>query len=854
MVRTLKYLTLLLLLPVLSSVATAQVGLSIYDTSGYSGSKLTIPIYVDTLLTGKGVTAFQIELSYYSYYMSFDTVITTGTLSQSLGSISYNGTTPGTLIIASAGSAPLMGNGVLIYVRFRLLAAGNNIPVSFSGGTANTFLNEGNPAVLLRPGSINILPAPSIYLNPPNALLAVGDQQLFTAYSGISPYHWSLTNPSVASIDSNGLLTATHTGFTKVVGEDSVGTIDTTGIIEIRAFRLTVRDTSVLQGQTLDLPIYTSSLTGLNIKAGSFQVQFDQNILTPTGVVQTGSLISSYATPAFNNISNGLLDLSFAGSSPLSGSGILMYLQFKVSTTNSWASTIYPANIVFNENIKGDSASGYFQTINLASLNINPSVGNLIDGDTLRFIATGGTPPYSWSTSDPTVASISSDGLLTALKGGSINVNAVDLYGAMGKTGTVEVYDTRISVNDTVGVIGDTLDIPLYISPVALGLHIVSLQATISFDSTLMHALGIVTNGTISGGWTITSNITGNQIVFAGAGSSPLSAGGILCKMRFVIPAYASSGSSNGIYFQQFMFNEGKPRAQTINGSITLSTVGLPATPTNLNAVAFNSGRIDLSWQDNADDETGYTLQRTSDTTSTWSTITSFPANSNAASDSELVDGTEYYYRVFATNGAGNSNYSNISGATTPMRPPTDLQANQIPGGEVQLTWQDNSASELGYYIERKTGSAGNYTVLDSVDANVSTYTDTTGTAGQTYYYRVRGHNLVVLSAYSNEVSLTITAVKSNRKSIPNHFDLAQNYPNPFNPVTVVDYQLPVTSNVTLIVYDVLGREVETLVDAYLPAGYYEAQFDAGALPSGIYFYRLTAGRFISVRKMVVMK
>ncbi len=249
--------------------------------------------------------------------MSFDTVITTSTLSQSFGSISYNGTTPGTLIIASAGSAPLTGNGVLIYVRFRLLAAGNNIPLSFSGGTANTFLNEGNPAVVLRNGSINILPAPSIYLNPPNALLAVGDQQLFTAYSGISPYHWSLTNPSVASIDSNGLLTATHTGFTKVVGEDSVGTIDTTtGIIEIRAFRLTVRDTSVHAGSDVLICRSTlATLTGLNIKAGSFQVQFDQNILTPTGVVQTGSLISSYTTP-LNNISNAVSRLVVCGKLP----------------------------------------------------------------------------------------------------------------------------------------------------------------------------------------------------------------------------------------------------------------------------------------------------------------------------------------------------------------------------------------------------------------------------------------------------------------------------------------------------------------------------------------------------------
>ncbi len=650
MVRTLKYVALLLLMPVFSMVAVAQVGLSIHDTSGVSGTKITIPVYVDTSVTGKSITSYQIQLSYSSYNAALDSVISNGTMSQSLGSVSFNGPTPGILAIAAAGTNALSGTGVLVYVRFRLLNSGYT-SLSFSGGPATNFFNEGSPAIVSRNGSITVQAAPSISVGPTSGLLTVGDQLQFNAYSGKLPYHWSLTNPSVASIDSNGLLTATNRGFTKVVAVDSAGTIDTTsGVIEVRAFKLSVHDTSFIQGQTFNLPIYSSSLTGLNISSGSFQVQFNQNLLTPEGVVQAGTLISSYPAAALNNSSSGVLNLSFAGTTSLSSGGVLMYLQFKVSKTNSGGTGVSPAAITFNENILGNSASGNFQTINLATLNVSPSTGSLIDGDTLRFGATGGTLPYSWSTSDSTVASINSGGLLTALKGGSVTVQAVDAYGGSGVSGTIQIYDTRVTVADTTGEIGDTIGVPIYVSPMTAGMHVQSLQATITFDSSVVHGLGVFGAGSVTSGWTFTSNITGNQIIFAGAGVNDLTGPGVLCKLRFVVPAYVASGRSSSLNVQQFLLNEGSPRVLSVNGHVTASPVSLPSAPSGLNAMAINYGRIDLTWIDNASNETGYSVQRTTDTTGSWSTVVNLPANSTSDSDSGLIDGTKYYYRVFATN------------------------------------------------------------------------------------------------------------------------------------------------------------------------------------------------------------
>jgi hypothetical protein len=97
---------------------------------------------------------------------------------------------------------------------------------------------------------------------------------------------------------------------------------------------------------------------------------------------------------------------------------------------------------------------------------------------------------------------------------------------------------------------------------------------------------------------------------------------------------------------------------------------------------------------------------------------------------------------------------------------------------------------------------------------------------------------------------------------IPEKFQLLQNYPNPFNPTTVISYQLPVVSEVKLVVYDMLGREIAVLVNERKVPGRYEAKFDASGLASGIYFYRLQArqtdggqaGNFVQTRKLVLLK
>jgi ligand-binding sensor domain-containing protein len=99
-----------------------------------------------------------------------------------------------------------------------------------------------------------------------------------------------------------------------------------------------------------------------------------------------------------------------------------------------------------------------------------------------------------------------------------------------------------------------------------------------------------------------------------------------------------------------------------------------------------------------------------------------------------------------------------------------------------------------------------------------------------------------------------ITSVCKPRPAVPKEFGLSQNHPNPFNPKTVISYQLPVISKVSLKVYDILGRTVATLVDREKAAGSYSVAFDASKLSSGVYFYRLEAGTYGETRKLILLK
>ena len=120
-------------------------------------------------------------------------------------------------------------------------------------------------------------------------------------------------------------------------------------------------------------------------------------------------------------------------------------------------------------------------------------------------------------------------------------------------------------------------------------------------------------------------------------------------------------------------------------------------------------------------------------------------------------------------------------------------------------------------------------------------------------YYRLKQIDFDGSFEYSNTLEVDF--------NIPIKFSLEQNYPNPFNPRTKINYNIPsVISNggrnlkIELKVYDILGNVITDLVNEEKPAGNYEIEFDASRLSSGVYFYKLQAGAFVQIRKMILLK
>ncbi len=181
-------------------------------------------------------------------------------------------------------------------------------------------------------------------------------------------------------------------------------------------------------------------------------------------------------------------------------------------------------------------------------------------------------------------------------------------------------------------------------------------------------------------------------------------------------------------------------------------------------------------------------------------------------------------------------------------------------GNPVQLSWTDNEDKTDYFNVYRKTGAA--WSCIGT--SETTSYTDFTVTIGEGspdpyYTYSVTVVDTNNYESLKSNVASTYGDPMEKRsdfgeKIIPNKFGLSQNFPNPFNPITEIRYQLPKAAFVTITVYNVTGQEVAKLVESPRSAGFHSVKWDASNSASGTYFYRIVAGNFTQIRKMVVIK
>jgi len=191
----------------------------------------------------------------------------------------------------------------------------------------------------------------------------------------------------------------------------------------------------------------------------------------------------------------------------------------------------------------------------------------------------------------------------------------------------------------------------------------------------------------------------------------------------------------------------------------TLPLGSPPSSPTNLSGTIISCNQIDLTWQDNSDDETNFIVERKKEGDCCFSVKATLPSNTTIYSDTTVSPNTKYYYKVKAKNSYGDSGYSNEISRTTPLcgtapSAPSNLTLNVISSEQINLNWQDNSDNEDGFKIERKI-EGGTYSQIQEVGPNINTFNDTGLTPDTKYYYRVRAFNSFGHSGYSNEKNAT---------------------------------------------------------------------------------------------------
>ncbi|MCX6158128.1 MAG: T9SS type A sorting domain-containing protein [Ignavibacteriae bacterium] len=181
-----------------------------------------------------------------------------------------------------------------------------------------------------------------------------------------------------------------------------------------------------------------------------------------------------------------------------------------------------------------------------------------------------------------------------------------------------------------------------------------------------------------------------------------------------------------------------------------------------------------------------------------------------------------------------------------------------LKGHDVNLTWKtDRETNNAGFDVERKSEGSNLWNKVGYVKGKGSTnspasytFEDKKLNSGK-YNYRLKQIDYNGNFEYHNLATIVDVA-------LPTKFNLSQNYPNPFNPTTKIDFDLPFDSKVNIVLYDMTGREVKTLVNETRTAGYYTVQFNAADLSSGMYFYRIitkSSGKdFVMTKKMMLVK
>ncbi len=570
----------------LLAAPVGAVQVAVGSGSGLAGQTVDVALTVSNT-TGLAIRSVQFDVTYNGNLVSAADVIEAGTLAGTAGwsdasfDVDIISAPTRRLRVATAGTNALSGAGTLLLLRFVIS------PTQLTANSALLTLsalefNEGTPNDTTSNGTITISATPIITVSPDQGTVVRGNTLAFNVFGSVAaPVTWATTNPAIATVNGSGVLTGVAPGAVRVFAVDNAGRRDTTDAdILVRGMSLTAGPASVFVGNSVEVPVTVSSLTGLGIRAGQCTVTFPAGRMTVTGVsTPPGTLLSGYGPVGFSSdLTSCTFD--FAGTSDLAGAGVLCYLQVTAGTIAGGV-TLNVTQALFNELLPALTTNNTLTITGLPTLTIAPDNVTLLAGETRQFTVSGSaTAPLTWSVLDPTIGTISPTGLFTAVKGGVTRVSIVDAVGANDLNTAVNVFDFRATLDTVSAPPGATVHLVMESDRALDPLQVFSVQAVATFSPTHLSAVANPGSGMI-GAWVpqvLTQFPVAGRVELTAAGPAPLAGGAVMHALQFTISPAAPPGIDIPVVFASLLCNEGSPLPQLGNGLIRVrTTVDVPA-------------------------------------------------------------------------------------------------------------------------------------------------------------------------------------------------------------------------------------------------------------------------------------
>ena len=629
-------------------------------------------------------------------------------------------------------------------------------------------------------------------------------------------------------------------------------------------------------GDTVLLPVELIDLGGDSVWSYELDLHWSTYYLELVGVSTVGTLSSSWlvnyqTTPGYATI-------SAAGGTALPADGTLIWLEFLLGPYAGNPPVYFDAALLNEGYPEATLVNGSFSITAHPSLNISPDTGLIAVNELIEFSTTGGTAPYTYTSSDPAVADFAGSNVLTAQSPGFIKVTTEDAGALLDTTtGQIEVRAFRLMTLDASGTQESEVLVPIMIfDPTGYG--IVSGEIEVSWYESRADFVGAETAGTLmeSAGWGVPQVLaSAGKVIVAGAGSNPLPNAGVLIYLRFTVH------SSGPVFLEPGIFNE-EHSAVPMDGYITV---------TPLPSLSLSPNTVNLMIEDTQ----LFTVIGSPTPPLTWSVDDPAVASIDAAGElTALADGIvqvrmEDSLGAVALSGVVSictlglpAISESISASEVVLVPITTdrwLTGLGITSFELEVSYDPNRVQFLTPVMAGAASDSWGVPVINDSGTKVSVYH-----AGATplefcgpaiVYLAFQG--LPDLSYPYTGVSLTSALFNEGSPCVrinwgtacsggspaelpkPNFLSL-DNHPNPFNPQTTIHFRVATSGPAELTVYSARGQLVRRLHSGFVAADVehevvWNGRDEAGRLQaSGVYYGRLVSGGQSQLRKMVLLK